>query len=121
MDWVTHGVLGGSLYAIPVRLATQSDLWASVAFAYGFIEGSSPDTFDWIAAKVSKIPRWVLYGIMHERRLSKVWQFLPALFLHVQIVDPPFHAAGEHWWPREWPRAVAWWAVALVGLFLTFG
>ncbi len=119
MDFISHGIQGGCLYSIPVRMLSQNDTLTAVAFVYGFIEGSSPDTFDWIADKVSVLPRWILYGVMHNDYQNHWWGWLPALRLHVEV-DKPFHSVPGSWWPREWFRAVCWWALSLAGLFLAF-
>lgn len=141
MDFVTHGIEGGLLYALPFYLllfATGFTGWLFLTlmwmlFAIGFIEGSAPDVFPWLVGRKNEQEGWALYTLYH---LNKHPQHLEASYpfqLHVACVDPPFHKKPDNvseadwvankdgirnWWPRKWPLCIMHWALCIAGLLV---
>lgn len=135
-DFGTHGGHGGAIYGVLARVISQDPVITAVAYAYGFLEGSWPDIAGFFKAltdlKHLKVEYWpFLFGFKMPMRVDVYhkyhaeyrghwWEWLPGLRLHVKIVDPPFHAAGANWFPREWKRYLTVIALALAGIFFTF-
>jgi len=120
-DPISHGVHAGAFYGFTLRMAQAPDLAVALAFVYGCLEGSAPDVLDWVGAKLGMFPRWELYNRFHKGDLrNSVIGGLPGIALHVKLIDPWMHKAGEAWWPREWKKEIACIGLALFGIFLTF-
>ena len=63
MDFVTHGVEGGLVYALPFYIFLFAMGFAHwwfllgamwILFAIGFLEGSAPDVFPWLVGRYNK-------------------------------------------------------------------
>jgi hypothetical protein len=146
MDYVTHGIQGGLFYGILAKLLILllsligihiSPWFAIVLFIWGLIEGSWPDTGDWIIARMGYAPRWFWYVKYHTpfEYEKMVWGKLPAFLLHVKYVDPIFHTKPDsisqeewdsgkpgvrNWFKRLWWLAFIYWGTALLGLYIFF-
>lgn len=108
--------MGGCLYAIPVRMAQGPEWLMLTFFAWGCIEGAWPDL-----KRVLFREKWSeSYARMHYDYDKHWWGNLPALYLHVHVVDRSMHIPDGHWWPREWKKAVGWWALELFMLVCVF-
>jgi hypothetical protein len=117
-DFVTHGLIGaGVMSSIGKRLNAAP--WVKHALAiYGFVMGTAPDTFDWIVAALGIRPRWELYVYFHHDA-PWWWLYQPPFFLHVVIVDPPFHIfPGWDWWSTMWSVELLW--VFFAGVLLRY-
>lgn len=145
MDFITHGAHGMIIYGIPIKLiflllslmgVTISPWFFVLILVYAFLEGSWPDSGDWLKAKLGLCKRWFWYEKYHrDYKSMKVLGKLPAFRFHVQVVDPVFHRRPDsiseeewnsgkphvrEWWSRLWHIAVFWWAVTLGGLYTLF-
>lgn len=116
MTFVDHGIQGALLYAVTAKaLGAPEYVWVPLV-AYGFLEGSWPDVGPWVLSLFGS-DRWLWYMRFHatDPPPPLPWRYLPAFNLH-RWVDLPFHAAGEGWFPREWPRCIMWWLLELSGI-----
>ena len=142
MDFVTHGIFGGLIYGLAVKLLiillslvgiTICPWFILLFFVWGFIEGSWPDAGDWILFKLGYSPRWFWYVKYHHEYQTMIWGKLPAFCLHVKYVDPIFHKKPTHisqeewdshkpgvrnWFKWLWWLAITYWLIALIGLYI---
>jgi hypothetical protein len=104
--FIAHGLVGAVVYAgiavasdkvLPKYMQTNEKGRWFVAIL-GFVEGTLPDTVDWIASIFFGVPRWQLYTWWHD---SMPWWLDIILFpayLHTEI-DKLFHIVpGADWW-----------------------
>jgi|GEM_PF-2795491 hypothetical protein len=118
--FVTHGLVGAASLAVPVRLLGGKPWLVRTAAALGFVLGSAPDTFDWVAATIFNADRWVLYSQFHDGIYTTVCAIVYPCGLHL-LADKPFHRIpGYDWWNDLWwleiglglcGLALTWWAV----------
>jgi hypothetical protein len=122
-SFVAHGLVGAVATAIPYvyifpKSRSKVVFWALAQ--YGFVVGSCADTWDALLAWMGLIPRWSLYHWFHHDMPSWLYVIFYQIWLHVGVVDPPFHVA-PNWWPRMWQYEVLLWVVpiALLGIYST--
>ena len=141
MDYITHGILGGLIYSLPVKLLLlllgldPSLLLLSSLFLWGFIEGSWPDSGDWLLYKLGFSQRWYWYTIYHTLPQTTYWKYFPVFMLHVKYIDPIFHKKPSHisqevwdknepgtrkWFPWLWWLAMIYWITAVLGTYILF-
>jgi hypothetical protein len=106
--------------AAPARFFWAPKWLKNTLAIYGFIVGSAPDTFDWIAAQLGLAPRWEWYTIFHHNA-PWYWLIQPPIFMHVAVTDPPFHIiSGWSWWPVMWSVEVLWVLFATALLYYAY-
>ena len=141
MDFITHGIIGGLIYSLPVKLVfllfgiDPSLLLLSPLFVWGFIEGSWPDAGDWILYKFKGYERWHCYTIYHALPQLTNWKYFPVFMIHVKYIDPIFHKKPSHitqevwdkndpgtrnWFSWLWWLAMIYWAIAIIGVYVLF-
>ncbi|MEK7513129.1 MAG: hypothetical protein AAB601_02925 [Patescibacteria group bacterium] len=114
--FVTHGLLGAASLAVPARLFGWPPAVRRTLAALGFILGSAPDTFGWIAATFFGAPRWELYNQIHNGIYSAACYIVYPCGLHL-VADRLFHPfPGYNWWPDLWWLEVS---LGLLGISLT--
>lgn len=141
MDFVTHGIEGGLLYALPVYvvywmlglLVPFALIMVWLVFAWGFIIGCAPDVYPWLTGLHDEQKGWALYTKYHLNKNPHGLEKLAAFHLHVAIVDPPFHKKPDgvsqedwdankdnirNWWPRKWPLCIMHWVICILGLLV---
>ena len=100
--FIAHGLIGAASVAVPARLLRAPAWLTRILAGLGFILGSAPDTFDWIAAAVFHAQRWVLYGQFHDGIYTKLCAFVYPCGLHL-LADTPFHSKPNYdWWADLW-------------------
>ena len=89
MSFLNHGFTGLLVFwGLSLILFGHPSIWL---FILGFILGISPDTLDWLLAKLGLIERWTLYNWFHDTIYGFIVCFiLLAPFPHV-VLDKLVH------------------------------
>ena len=131
MTVVDHFIQQGAVAGILLRLAGASPVMVGSGFALAGLPNTVPDVWPlvrglmnpshpnvtWIKKFGISWPyRWDVYAKLHSLD-TMPWSW--AWREHIWN-DGFFHTPDGNWWPREWKRAVGWWLVEVLLLFLCF-
>jgi hypothetical protein len=127
--FIAHGLVGAAALTgitvvadktLPNYLRSDRNGRLFVAIL-GFIEGTLPDTVDWIAATIFGYPRWILYIWWHDKMPWWLDILVFPAYLHVEM-DKWFHRIpGADWWytnPCLRYVEIGMWVIPLILLYI---